>query len=1137
MPGSIDFRITCGQLPPNCDKGHGFVHDPNVAGVPEVKAQIRLMFRTGSNNQTVVATRTFQLTNTRTKAGIKSQFKALENLIRFKERDGENSTANRRCADMDNAIPALMGVPRPILEHVIFCHQEESNWPLGEKLLLKKRFDEIFGSSRYTKALEAIEKQRKEIVKEAKEKSHVLALIAKDRDAALELRKEHAKLSDLITNLVTQIQALDAMVDRKEAELLSIQKLETENRQQLIRIESIKSEISKLESSCSDGHSPSANECTERINVLQSQLQQLSSARGGYDEKIRSCKSQFESLIKERNEISNRLKSFKTSQLEASNLHDLVRLKHSELNDAVETCRSNGYLARSFAFNTDQPMVSIKEMETVLNGLVSSNESTLSFLSLELQQLEQERIACESSLSAHRSQLLKLETERHMIESKISSSSSEVQSIDEKLKAISATLGMDSGDMMNEQMVMERISTAVSGLDAQLRRVHVEKRALTSDSSLNDLKADVRDMISDSVSVVSLMHAEPDQVMAYLEERRTSAVLKLETVFSSLVCLGTQVQHSSSTATSEDVDSITEQLIGAKQSLLLFNNLKSKSISESKCQLCKQRIASVPEFESAMDRLTRKIPDLIASFEAKKENAMNGKTSSGEIITVMDELKRVHIPTLVEVNSLIARVQALMDVLAHLDHGNENVDPNKLPLLESQEQSLVSEKNKLLFTKEGFVSLVEKRVGLVTVIDDYQTELASLSSDLSQKRSEVDQLTHSLDSLKERSGQQQSLFQSKRMDLESSVNSMRNAFQVIFQIVSQIDGLKARMSGGTNTMMADLTALESRESEISNALPAVMNELSVTEDELKRLSDNEKNLNADLTVWRNKAELARLRTELTEASGGIASIAGVSQEKLTALNLESRRLRDDRSKLTGELTQIKNQSLDIEKKLSTASFVDVEEKHRQAFCSMESHNVLAKDVQRYHQALDRALMSYHSQKMGQINDLIRDLWGRIYKGTDIDYIAIRSDTESENGEEGASAKRSYNYRVVMVKGDVELEMRGRCSAGQKVIACLIIRLALAESFCLSCGILALDEPTTNLDHGNIGGLAQALAELIASRREQRNFQLIIITHDESFVNMLGNLRACDHFYRVSKNEYGYSTISRSNIHEIHTRAR
>jgi DNA repair protein RAD50 len=37
-------------------------------------------------------------------------------------------------------------------------------------------------------------------------------------------------------------------------------------------------------------------------------------------------------------------------------------------------------------------------------------------------------------------------------------------------------------------------------------------------------------------------------------------------------------------------------------------------------------------------------------------------------------------------------------------------------------------------------------------------------------------------------------------------------------------------------------------------------------------------------------------------------------------------------------------------------------------------------------------------------------------------------------------------------------------------------MALAETFSASCGILALDEPTTNLDRDNIESLSTALAE-------------------------------------------------------------
>ena len=71
-----------------------------------------------------------------------------------------------------------------------------------------------------------------------------------------------------------------------------------------------------------------------------------------------------------------------------------------------------------------------------------------------------------------------------------------------------------------------------------------------------------------------------------------------------------------------------------------------------------------------------------------------------------------------------------------------------------------------------------------------------------------------------------------------------------------------------------------------------------------------------------------------------------------------------------------------------------------------------------------------------------------------------------------------------------------------MLACLIIRLALAETFCLNCGILALDEPTTNLDAANASSLAEALRDVMEARKAQSNFQLVVITHDERCVSLL-----------------------------------
>jgi DNA repair protein RAD50 len=106
----------------------------------------------------------------------------------------------------------------------------------------------------------------------------------------------------------------------------------------------------------------------------------------------------------------------------------------------------------------------------------------------------------------------------------------------------------------------------------------------------------------------------------------------------------------------------------------------------------------------------------------------------------------------------------------------------------------------------------------------------------------------------------------------------------------------------------------------------------------------------------------------------------------------------------------------------------------------------------------------------------------------------------------------------MIKGDIDLDMRGRSSAGQRVLASLIIRLALAETFCQQCSILALDEPTTNLDRENIESLATSLAQIVQSRRKENNFQLIVITHDEEFVELMGRYECADYYWRVFKDE-------------------
>ena len=96
-------------------------------------------------------------------------------------------------------------------------------------------------------------------------------------------------------------------------------------------------------------------------------------------------------------------------------------------------------------------------------------------------------------------------------------------------------------------------------------------------------------------------------------------------------------------------------------------------------------------------------------------------------------------------------------------------------------------------------------------------------------------------------------------------------------------------------------------------------------------------------------------------------------------------------------------------------------------------------------ALEKALLAFHTTKMSDINKIIKELWQKTYRNQDIDYIQVKADAET--------GQRSYNYRVAMISGGAELDMRGRCSAGQKVGHLLLVCSELAHLTVIICSIL------------------------------------------------------------------------------------
>ena len=78
-------------------------------------------------------------------------------------------------------------------------------------------------------------------------------------------------------------------------------------------------------------------------------------------------------------------------------------------------------------------------------------------------------------------------------------------------------------------------------------------------------------------------------------------------------------------------------------------------------------------------------------------------------------------------------------------------------------------------------------------------------------------------------------------------------------------------------------------------------------------------------------------------------------------------------------------------------------------------------------------------------------------------------------------------------------------------------------------VIALDEPTTNLDRDTIRSLAESLHTIIKTRKAQANFQLIVITHDEEFLREMKCSDFTDTYWHVSRNDKQKSIITEQEI--------
>ncbi|XP_069688803.1 DNA repair protein RAD50 isoform X2 [Periplaneta americana] len=615
-----------------------------------------------------------------------------------------------------------------------------------------------------------------------------------------------------------------------------------------------------------------------------------------------------------------------------------------------------------------------------------------------------------------------------------------------------------------------------------------------------DLEADVKELISELNMKVREVPSRlrDNEKKLEIERKKCDKLLELKTTHTSISTLKDSEIPKLRTEL-QQMEKRIAQLRGEVEQLesSLFEPQADKEMAE-KVQpdvvLLDQHYADLQKTQKEIERLEARLP------------AGNSSRSMQEALNDQEKLK--------------SEVNGIRRTLEELQHKLTN-HTDRVQRLKEEKNQLTEEQLKIKGAEKQREQLEEKQLelqGLEAVLND---EVDKLRESLAKSKKNLETAVKEKDSKKQENKE-------KIAKEQTQITEYLKQTEEIERYESNIKEFKKRgVENKLDEITQSLLDLKTIKDTTTNSIRDLSAKIGNLDSELSKQKTKERDLLDNLKLRKKGEEAEVLKDEIKELESKLGNLNHENfwTEK-TQLQKEEEAINTEKAQSEGRLNEQKRIIVTLQQDLKKPMFRNAQQEYLEKVLRKKVQEAAASDLNCYYQATEWAMFHFHKEKMKEINTIIRELWRQIYRGNDIDYIEIKTDVP-ENST--IDKRRSYNYRVVQMKNDVEIDMRGRCSAGQKVLASLIIRMALAETFSANCGMLALDEPTTNLDRENIESLSTALADIVNTRMVQKNFQLVIITHDEEFLDRLSKVEKLEVYYRVSRNEYGKSVIEKHRV--------
>ncbi|KAL6122201.1 hypothetical protein NUSPORA_00790 [Nucleospora cyclopteri] len=1193
----LKFLMT-GEVPPNARSG-AFVFDPKILGEIDIRAEISIKFTCNDKNYEVF--RAVSSTQKHKKLEQKTQE------CNFIEIDSTNKrkVVSSKIADVDKLVSLYMGITPSILQNVIFCHQDEATWPLGDPTSLKKKLDDIFCSTKYSKALQQMKLSRKEIESDMKLKMQTLSLYLKDKK-----RKEEIDYS--IKNYRQQIydkmEILSKFKQEKiqltsEIEIIKGRKNELEEKERNY-------EIKKTEIKFYNEIIRNYEEKENKTNIFDgfdeiSEIKKNGTRKQELEKEIidlnfEELKSKNEKMLKEHLKHSENLRELENSEIEhgkilrfqvelQENTEEILKEVSLKINRKVEKDDFLNVLSEYKSILKSKHTEKLKELNQLNENLTikisqyTKSKENLSEMKLFVKETNlllidrninvhrnvAKEIECkELDLEAEECDLYELEEEyRNKIQeyNEICNKNTRSTILRAKISELKGKLIKITGEPVNKDFFTAK--------NTEIEKIHTEIKQLNTeiDKSKSFLTANCK-ILEDLFCKINFFTVKLQESCFF---EKNSALEKLINLLNNIPKENTNincnisdqlvsnklelVEELNSKDFHDKIKRLENEIIKNRGIISFYREYEIILNEQQKCMLCENKIGE-------KNKITEKASKIKENIEIEEKQTLLEINNHNLILKNIDvENKQIK-----EKNNKIINFNGCLDEINTIIKNNDiqklrlNKEMDEINLMELEDKKNCLEmiyKTKQTQIKEiqniyeeyeetqkelinssycnSQISELESEITVIKrEIDGKKKSNIHLKSELTKIKLEREQINNEMEKrlkINKRNIFMEEIVKIESIDISDLKNRAENAQKLIAEEFKAFSDLSSFINNSTNEFIKNQAKFESLEGQRKCLIKDIDEKKTKTFLDTKSFNEFKLIFEESKENYYNKKEqinkitekISRLNDfikykEAKEFIGKVGKEFGIcDRENLNEVkdNLNKQitklqKIADFENICKGEIKQIDSTKVLCEEELK--NFKKAVFNYNKCALELKILEKSVEDLQKTTVALEKAIIEYHSSKIKELNLILADLWANTYMGKDIEKIELKSDLTAT----------TYNYRIVMYKNNVELDMRGRCSAGQKMISSILFRIALAHAFS-QAEILALDEPTTNLDRKNVESLAETLSNLISKRK---NMQLIIITHDEEFVSMI-NRCGVDCYYKLSRNKEGCSFIEEKSIYE------